>query len=147
MLEINNKLFCGREEICMCINCRDRTSQKKKIVMRKLRNTWKLQNSFTIRTPLKKDVTFDDIRVEKTDHGELKSNVKERDETSVGTNSNTLMGLAFFLFILIWKKLKKKLFKHSEGTMSGREEDNNLNFPYCLFFWKGWDFWNMVVVI
>ena len=141
-----NKHFCGREEIYMCINCRDRTSQKKKIVMRKLHNTWKLQNSFTIRTPLKKYVTFDNIRVEKTDHGELKTNVKEREETWVGTNSNTLMGLAFFLFILIWKKLKKKI-KHSEGTMSGREEDNNLNFPYCLFFWKGWDFWNMVVVI
>ena len=102
-----NKLFCGREEICMCINCRDRTSQKKKIVTRKLHNTWKLQNSFTIRTPLKKDVTFDDIRVEKTDHGQLKTNVKERDETWVGTKSNTLMGLAFFFFILIWKKLKK----------------------------------------
>lgn len=49
--------------------------------------------------------------VNKDDHWEMKNNVKETDEIWVVKKSNTQMGLAFFLFILLWRVKKKK--KHS----------------------------------
>lgn len=49
--------------------------------------------------------------VNKDNHWEMKINVKETDETWVVKKSNTQMGLAFFLFILLWRVKKKT--KHS----------------------------------
>lgn len=61
--------------------------------------------------------------VNKDDHWEMKNNVKETDEIWVVKKSNTQMGLAFFLFILLWRvKKKKKTFKHYENTILGREK-------------------------
>lgn len=59
--------------------------------------------------------------VNKDDHWEMKNNVKETDEIWVVKKSNTQMGLAFFLFILLCRvKKKKKTFKHYENTILGR---------------------------
>ena len=44
------------------------------------------------------------IGVEGGDHGELKTNVNETHETWVGTEYNIIIGLAFVMFTLIWKK-------------------------------------------
>ena len=41
--------------------------------------------------------------MEEDDHWELKTKVKERDETLQGTKCEILLGLASFLFTLIWK--------------------------------------------
>ena len=54
------------------------------------------------------------IRVKKIVHGELKTTVKEADETWMGTKSYTLMVLAFFLFILIWKNKNKSNIKKAQ---------------------------------
>ena len=69
-----------------------------------MNNPWRGKPSVeTIIRWEKNDVNSYHIAVEEDDHWELKTKVKERDETLQGTKCEIVLGLAFILFTLIWK--------------------------------------------
>ena len=60
------------------------------------------------------------VGTEEYNHWTLKTKVEETDETWLGIQWNSLIGLAFFLFTLIWKIKKISLFKVRAQCQEGR---------------------------
>lgn len=74
------------------------------------------------------------VGTEEYNHWTLKTKVEETDETWLGIQWNSLIGLAFFLFTLIWKIKERKPVCSKWGLNVRKEEDKKLLKFYSLWF-------------